>query len=103
MTGSDNPAQHHEPEDRHRETGRTTAIAAPEPEVAPGEERCAGRQGENESEAEYQRDAFAWYLGILYLVNIVDAYVGAELYDFDVGPELGAGGAGARATFRLHL
>jgi hypothetical protein len=51
-----------------------------------------------------QRDAFAWYLGILYLVNIVDAYVGAELYDFDVGPDLGGGGgAGAYATLRIHL
>lgn len=50
-----------------------------------------------------QRDAFAWYLGILYLVNIVDAYVGAELYDFDVGPELGSGTPGARATLRIHL
>jgi hypothetical protein len=50
-----------------------------------------------------QRDAFAWYLGILYLVNIVDAYVGAELYDFDVGPDLGAGGVGACATLRIHL
>jgi hypothetical protein len=51
-----------------------------------------------------QRDAFAWYIGILYLLNIVDAYVGAELYDFDVGPDLGAGGAvGASATLRIHL
>jgi hypothetical protein len=50
-----------------------------------------------------QRDAFAWYLGILYLVNVVDAYVGAELYDFDVGPDLGGGGAGAYATLRIHL
>lgn len=50
-----------------------------------------------------QRDSFAWYLGILYLLNVVDAYVGAELYGFDVGPDLGAGGGGAVATFRLRL
>ncbi len=36
-----------------------------------------------------ERDKFAWYLGLLYLLNLVDAYVGANLYDFDVGPELG--------------
>lgn len=50
-----------------------------------------------------QRDAFAWYIGILYLLNIVDAYVGAELYDFDVGPDLGGGAVGASATLRIHL
>jgi len=35
-----------------------------------------------------QRDTFAWYFVILYLVNIADAYVDASLYDFDVGPDL---------------
>jgi hypothetical protein len=29
-----------------------------------------------------QRDSFAWYLGLLYAVNILDAYVDASLYDF---------------------
>ncbi len=32
-----------------------------------------------------ERDSFAWYLGILYAVNIIDAYVDASLYDFDQG------------------
>ena len=50
-----------------------------------------------------QRDSFAWYLGLLYFLNVVDAYVGAELYDFDVGPDLGAGGDGMHATLRIHL
>jgi hypothetical protein len=30
-----------------------------------------------------ERDAFAWYLGILYALNILDAYVDASLYDFN--------------------
>lgn len=50
-----------------------------------------------------QRDSFAWYLGLLYFLNVVDAYVGAELYDFDVGPDLGSGGGGMQATLRIHL
>ena len=39
-----------------------------------------------------QRDSFAWYLGLLYFLNLLDAYVGANLYDFDVSPDLGADG-----------
>jgi hypothetical protein len=35
-----------------------------------------------------QRDSFTWYFGILYFANIVDAYVSASLYDFDVGDDL---------------
>lgn len=35
-----------------------------------------------------QRDSYAWYFGILYLANLVDAYVTASLYDFDVGDDL---------------
>lgn len=35
-----------------------------------------------------QRDTFAWYFLIFYLVNIADAYVDASLYDFDVGDDL---------------
>jgi hypothetical protein len=35
-----------------------------------------------------QRDAFAWYLGVLYLANLVDAYVTASLYEFDVSDDL---------------
>jgi hypothetical protein len=29
-----------------------------------------------------QRDGFAWYLGLLYAINILDAYVDASLFDF---------------------
>ncbi len=35
-----------------------------------------------------QRDTFVWYFVILYVVNLVDAYVDANLYDFDVGDDL---------------
>lgn len=35
-----------------------------------------------------ERDKFAWFLGGLYLLNLVDAYVGAHLYDFNVSPDL---------------
>ncbi len=35
-----------------------------------------------------ERDRFAWYLGILYLVNILDAYVDASLFDFSVDDNL---------------
>lgn len=35
-----------------------------------------------------QRDTFTWYLAILYFANLVDAYVDASLYDFDVGDDL---------------
>ena len=38
-----------------------------------------------------ERDRFAFYLAITYLLNIVDAYVGASLYNFDVGDNLGGG------------
>jgi hypothetical protein len=39
-----------------------------------------------------ERDKFAWFLGALYVLNIVDAYAGAHLYDFDVSPELAIDG-----------
>lgn len=35
-----------------------------------------------------QRDSYAWYFGILYLANLVDAYVTASLSDFDVSDDL---------------
>ncbi len=45
-----------------------------------------------------QRDEFAVYLGLTYLLNIVDAYVGAALYGFDVSPDLNGG---ARIRYRM--
>jgi len=49
-----------------------------------------------------ERDRFAFYLAITYVLNIVDAYVGASLYSFDVGEDLD-GGASVRAEIRLVL
>lgn len=34
-----------------------------------------------------QRDDFIWYFVIVYVVNLVDAYVDAHLFDFDVSDE----------------
>jgi hypothetical protein len=52
------------------------------------------------------RDEFAWYVGALYALNILDAYVGANLYDFDVSPDLSADGRivpKVTATIRLKF
>ncbi len=38
-----------------------------------------------------QRDEFAFYLALTYVLNLVDAYVGASLYNFDVSEDLGGG------------
>ena len=43
-----------------------------------------------------ERDRFAFYIAITYVLNIVDAYVGASLYNFDVSEDLGG-------TARLQL
>ncbi len=50
-----------------------------------------------------ERDKFAWYLGALYALNLLDAYVSANLYDFEVSPNLGLDGKaapGVTATIR---
>jgi hypothetical protein len=44
-----------------------------------------------------QRDMFAWYFIILYAVNILDAYVDASLFDFDVGGDLASSAHGPPA------
>ncbi len=44
-----------------------------------------------------QRDKFTIYLGLLYLLNLVDAYVDAHLFDFDVNENMG------RNDFQLNL
>jgi hypothetical protein len=48
-----------------------------------------------------QRDEFILYLTLTYLLNIIDAYVGATLYDFDVSDDLG-GSANIRFRIPLH-
>ena len=53
-----------------------------------------------------ERDKFAWYLGALYFLNLVDAYVSASLFDFDIGSDLGMRGQsspGVIATIRWKL
>ena len=38
-----------------------------------------------------KRDAFIWYGGFLYLINILDAFVDAHLYGFDVNENVSLG------------
>ena len=47
-----------------------------------------------------QRDEYILYLGLTYFLNLIDAYVGATLYDFDVSDELGGS---AKIQFRIPL
>ncbi len=48
-----------------------------------------------------QRDNFAIYMGILYLLNLVDAYVDAHLFDFTVDENLIGGGT--RLNVRINF
>ncbi len=51
-----------------------------------------------------QRDSFAWYYLILYVVNLADAYVDASLFGFDVGGSLALRGAmQPRLTLRFSF
>ena len=47
------------------------------------------------------RDEMGFYLALTYLLNIIDAYVGATLYDFNVSDELG-GNAKIRFQIPFH-
>ena len=47
-----------------------------------------------------QRDEYILYLGLTYFLNIIDAYVGATMYDFDVSDDLGGN---AKIQFRIPL
>lgn len=49
------------------------------------------------------RDANAWYFLIVYVLNIVDAYVDASLFGFDVSPALGVRGSGPVAGLSLRF
>jgi len=49
------------------------------------------------------RDANAWYFLILYVLNIVDAYVDASLYGFDVSPTLSIRGPQRGAGLALRV
>ncbi len=45
------------------------------------------------------RDEYAIYIALTYILNIVDAYVGASLYGFDVSDDLGS----AAIRFRVPI
>ena len=47
-----------------------------------------------------QRDEFIFYLALTYFLNIIDAYVGATLYDFNVSDDLGGN---AKLRFQIPL
>jgi hypothetical protein len=47
-----------------------------------------------------QRDELIFYLALTYFLNIIDAYVGATLYDFNVSDELGGN---AKIRFQIPL
>ena len=49
-----------------------------------------------------QRNTFGWYLAITYLVTIVDAYVDASLFNFEVSPDLQPHGEW-KATLHVRL
>ena len=48
-----------------------------------------------------QRDNFTIYLVVLYVLNLLDAYVDAQLYDFNVEEDLITGSS--RLNFKLYL
>jgi hypothetical protein len=48
-----------------------------------------------------QRDEYFVYLALTYFLNIIDAYVGATLYNFDISDDLG-GSAAIRFKIPLH-
>ncbi len=50
-----------------------------------------------------QRDDFVWYFLIVYTVNLIDAYVGAHLFDFDVKEEKGGGGRSYNLKFKMNF
>ena len=49
-----------------------------------------------------QRDQFIIYYGLLYLVNLFDAYVDAHLYDFDVSDKVKMGFLKNRKLFKIE-
>ncbi|MCX6136076.1 MAG: DUF5683 domain-containing protein [Ignavibacteriales bacterium] len=49
-----------------------------------------GRERELRDFYRRQRDTFGWYMAFAYLINVLDAYVEASLYGFEVSPNLNA-------------
>lgn len=50
-----------------------------------------------------ERDKFAWYLGVLYVLNIVDAYVDASLFEFSVNDDLGSSQLPTQVNLKLKI
>ena len=50
-----------------------------------------------------QRDDFVWYFLIVYVINMVDAYVDAHLFDFDVSEDKFTKGGTRGKEYRLKF
>ncbi len=50
-----------------------------------------------------QRDNFAIYLGILYIANLIDAYVDAHLFDFNVEEDFYRTASFYSVSMRIHF
>ena len=50
-----------------------------------------------------QRDDFVWYFLIVYVINMVDAYVDAHLFDFDVSEDKFTKGGVRGREYKLRL
>ncbi len=50
-----------------------------------------------------QRDDFVWYFLIVYVINMVDAYVDAHLFDFDVSEDKFTKGGSRGREYKLKL
>ena len=49
------------------------------------------------------RDAFVWYMGLLYMVNILDAFIDAHLYNFSVDDKIQIGPGNVSGGYQLRL
>lgn len=50
-----------------------------------------------------QRDKFIFYFGIFYVINLVDAYVDAHLYDFDVSDKIKLGLEPSKINLKINF
>lgn len=50
-----------------------------------------------------QRDDFVWYFTIVYVINLVDAYIDAHLFDFDVKEEKMSEYGPINRTYKLNF
>jgi len=50
-----------------------------------------------------QRDRFIFYFGIFYVINLVDAYVDAHLYDFDVSDKVRFNVTPGKVNFKFNF